>query len=215
MGEVIVLAERLADRSRPRADVRAAFFFDLSSPFSYLASERVERVLGDVEWVPTAPTGAVPSAQVAKAEAAARAQRLPLVWPDASPLAFPRATRVAAYATTIGRAGAFAVAAGRLAFCGGYDLDDAEILADAAAAAGISPDDALAAALAPKFDKQPQATTAGLRRRGLQHLPVVRVGQTWRCGPQAVAEAGRLLHALEMDARALSRGSSRGGVGSA
>src|SRR5512142_2425360 len=56
MGQLIVLAERLADRSRPAPGQTAAFFFDLGCPFSYLAAERVERVLGDVEWIPTAST---------------------------------------------------------------------------------------------------------------------------------------------------------------
>ena len=56
MGQLIVLAERLADRSRPAPGHSAAFFFDLSCPFSYLAAERVERLLGDVEWIPAAST---------------------------------------------------------------------------------------------------------------------------------------------------------------
>ena len=56
MGEVIELKDQLADRSRPRGDVRASFFYDVACPFSYLVAERVERVLGEVEWVP-APGG--------------------------------------------------------------------------------------------------------------------------------------------------------------
>ena len=36
-----------------------------------------------------------------------------------------------------GCAAAFAIAAGRLAFCGGFDLEDPDILAEAAAAAGL------------------------------------------------------------------------------
>ena len=54
MGEVIELKDQLADRSRPRGGSRAAFFYDLACPFSYLAAERVERLLGEVEWVPVA-----------------------------------------------------------------------------------------------------------------------------------------------------------------
>ena len=45
--------------------------------------------------------------------------------------------RAAAFAAEQGRGAAFVLAAGRLAFCGGFDLDDPEILAEAAAAAGI------------------------------------------------------------------------------
>ena len=56
MGQLIVLAERLADRSRPGPGHPSAFFFDLNCPFSYLAAERVERILGDVEWIPATST---------------------------------------------------------------------------------------------------------------------------------------------------------------
>ena len=51
MGDVIMLLERLAERPSIRAS-RSAFFFDLACPFSYLTAERVERALGDIDWVP-------------------------------------------------------------------------------------------------------------------------------------------------------------------
>ena len=53
MGDLIVIDDWLADRTRPTRGLRPAFFFDLTCPFSYLAAERVERALGDVEWIPT------------------------------------------------------------------------------------------------------------------------------------------------------------------
>jgi len=40
----------------------------------------------------------------------------------------------------------------RLAFCGGFDLDDPEVLAEAAAAAGVPLDDCLRAARDPALD---------------------------------------------------------------
>ena len=40
--------------------------------------------------------------------------------------------RAAHYASQQGRGAAFVLAAGRLAFCGGFDLDDPELLAEAA-----------------------------------------------------------------------------------
>jgi len=57
MGDVIELKDQLADRSRPRRGARAAFFYDLSCPFSYLVAERIERVLGEVEWFPAPAVG--------------------------------------------------------------------------------------------------------------------------------------------------------------
>ena len=65
--------------------------------------------------------------------------QLPLVWPEAQPAPGRSAMRVAALAAERGRAAEFVLAASRLAFCGGYDVDDPEILAEAAAAAGPRP----------------------------------------------------------------------------
>lgn len=193
MGDLIVLADRFADRTRPSASSEVAFFFDVTSPFSYLAAERIERLLGEVEWIPCAPLG--PPRPAAEAEREALAQRLPLVWPESWPAQWPRATRAAAYAADAGRAAQFALAAGRLAFCGGFDLDDPDILCEAAAAAGLGPEDCLAAAADPAWAAQPQATADGLRRRGIDELPVIRVGHQWRSGASAIAEAAGLLRA--------------------
>ena len=55
--------------------------------------------------------------------------------------------RVAALAAAEGgHAAPFVLAASRLAFCGGFDLDDPEVLAEAAAAAGLELPEVLAAA---------------------------------------------------------------------
>src|SRR4051794_31323969 len=55
MGEVIRLEDRRA-RLRPDAvvgdPVRAEFLFDLGSPFTYLAAERVDRAFDAVAWTP-------------------------------------------------------------------------------------------------------------------------------------------------------------------
>jgi 2-hydroxychromene-2-carboxylate isomerase len=205
MGELIELAQYRADRARPVQDGPVTVFFDLGSPFSYLAVERVERVLGDVEWVPTAPLGPLTDAERAEAERQARALRLPLVWPEGT-LNFPLALRAAAYAAEIGRGAQFALAATRLAFCGGFDLDDPEILGEAASAAGITPHECLAAAAELDFDEQLQATAEGLRRRGADQLPAILIGGEVRCGMRAVAEAAALAGRAGENSRALSRG---------
>ena len=73
----------------------------------------------------------------AERRAARAGLRLPLIWPERFPEDVPAAMRAAHYASEQGRGAAFVLAAGRLAFCGGFDLDDPELLAEAAAAAGI------------------------------------------------------------------------------
>jgi len=203
VGELIDLAAHRADRSRRSFGGRIAFFFDLACPFSYLTAERVERTLGAVAWVPVAPLPGAPSPgarALLAAEYQAMALRLPLVWPDTWPEPFPSATRAAAYAASFGRSGQFALAASRLAFCGGFDLEDEEILADAAAAAGLAPGDLLAATTDSSWDVELEATAEGLGRRGVRELPALRLGTHWRSGQQALAEAAALVRAGALDA---------------
>jgi 2-hydroxychromene-2-carboxylate isomerase len=199
MGQLIVLAERRADRSRPTSGGAAAFFFDPTCVFSYLAAERVERVLGDAEWIPAAShlLGGLVWAQspAVRREAERRAGelRLPLVWPDGFPAAAPSALRAAAYAAEIGAGARFALALGRLAFCGGFDVSDQEILAEAAAAADVPLDACLTAAADPSRDEPIHATARGLAARGVRRLPTVRIGQRWIDGERGLAAAAALV----------------------
>ncbi len=187
------------------------FFFDLGCPFSYLASERIERLLGQVEWVPAAGvarelgrSSACPEAVRGHAERLAQALRLPLVWPDRFPDGSPGAMRAAAYAAQAGAADAFALAAGRLAFCGGFDLEDPEILAEAAAAAGVSLDGCLAAAGDFTWDQALRAPARILAARRVRRLPAIRIGQRWFDGDQAPVEAATLLRAQAVYRRPLA-----------
>jgi 2-hydroxychromene-2-carboxylate isomerase len=201
MGELIVLEERLADRSRARRSSTPAFFFDVACPFSYLAAERVERVLGEVEWVPASSVALdegswlLPDHARAAAERRATELRLPLVWPDRFPLSVPGLLRAAAHAARIGSGAQFALAAMRLAFCGGFDLEDPEILAEAAAAAGIPLDDCFAAIGDLSLEESLRATARGLGLRGVDRLPAVRIGSQLFAGERRLAEAAALLRA--------------------
>lgn len=199
MGELIDLAERRADRSRSQAAASPAFFFDLACPFSYLAAERVERLLGEVEWVPAAGIGSDSIGNVdelrARAERRAAELRLPLVWPDRFPTMTPGALRAAARATHNGSGSRFALAALRLAFCGGFDLEDPEVLAEAAAAAGVTLQECLEAAADAELDTELEATTRGLAARGVGRLPAVRVGRRFYHGEERLSEVAALLRA--------------------
>jgi 2-hydroxychromene-2-carboxylate isomerase len=203
MGEVIRLAERRkARRDRPRqryASRRAEFLFDLACPFTYLATERVERAFDNVTWTPASATAlrreslgsddAGLAVVRAAAEERAAAVRLPLVWPDNWPADVPAAMRVASYAAETGRGAAFALAAGRLAFCGGFDLDDPEILAEAAAAAGLGLDACLQAAGDRGRDGAIEAAGRRLLSAGADRLPALRIGRALYWGETQVAGA--------------------------
>ncbi len=204
MGELIRLSERreahrLRDVGHGRPRSGAQFFFDLACPFTYLAAERVERSFDHVVWQP-ASTGALRrSALVADdagadsvrmaAEERAAALRLPLVWPERFPEAVPAAMRVAARAAEGGRGAAFVLAATRLAFCGGFDLDDPEILAEAAAAAGVVLDDTLHAARDLGRDGAIEAAGRALLAAGADRLPALRIGRALYWGEERVGEA--------------------------
>jgi 2-hydroxychromene-2-carboxylate isomerase len=207
MGTLIDLQERLADRSRPTRSARPAFFFDLSCPYSYLVSERVERRLGAVDWIPAARSrlrgghqelGASQDREYA--EQFAERLRLPLVWPERFPAEFPRALRAASYACETGAGSQFALAAARLAFCGGFDLEDPEVLAEAAAAACVPLDACLQQAGNPGRDAQLLATGDGLRRRGVQRLPGIRIGPRWFAGEHGLFAACATLRSPAADA---------------
>ena len=203
MGEVIRLAERRkARRTRPGqrvARVRAEFFFDLACPFTYLAAERVERAFDHVVWTPASKTalrgGSLDSDAAAleavrtAAEERAAALRLPLEWPETFPADVPAAMRVASHAADCGRGAAFVLAAGRLAFCGGFDLDDPEILFEAAAAAGLVLDDCLRAAGDRARDGGIEAAGRRLLAAGADRLPALRIGRSLFWGDEKVAEA--------------------------
>ncbi len=208
MGELIALAERRADRSRRHGRADTAFFYDLACPFSYLAAERVERLLGEVEWIPVASLTSTWGHQTA--ELRARAERraaelhLPLVWPDRFPAGVPGALRTAVRAGEVGAGARFGLAAARLAFCGGFDLEDPEVLAEAAAAAGLTLDDCLDAAGDRSLDATIDATARGLLARGVTELPAMRSGRHFHHGERGLTETAALLRARPVYVRPLA-----------
>ncbi len=127
------------------------------------------------------------------AETCAVALRLPLVWPDRFPAPTPGALRAAAHAVELGAGARFTLAASRLAFCGGFDLEDPEILAEAAAAAGIGLQECLAAAGDPTRDGALHATARGLHAQGVSRLPAIRAQTRWFSGDGGLAAAAAFL----------------------
>jgi len=192
--------ERTHARER-RASPRGAFFFDVTCPLSYLAAERVERRLPGAAWVPVDGAALAPTAEDgdeearlrARAEMRARALRLPLIWPDPFPLRAPCAQRAAAFACEVGAGPAFALAAARLAFCGGFELDDPETIAEAAAAAAVPLGACLEAAGESWRDEEIGEMTATLRSAGVDRLPAFKVGSHWLRGEDALSAASAMM----------------------
>ena len=196
MGDVISLAARRFERHQtpsaagaPRP-TRVTFYFDLSSPFTYLAAERVDRLFPNVTWRPVLEEvmQLVPPSR-ALAHERARALGLPLVWPELGAASVRPAMRVASLAAERGAAAPFVLAACRLAYCGGFELDHPEVLAEAAAAASLGLEDCLRAAGDVRRDGAMEEGARRLLAQGADHLPAIRVGRVLFAGEDRVGEA--------------------------
>ncbi|MGN6372146.1 MAG: 2-hydroxychromene-2-carboxylate isomerase [Solirubrobacteraceae bacterium] len=134
----------------------ATFYFDLGSPFAYLAAERLHDVFdGRVEWRPVSLgalfklTGrsswslgdpARRQAGMVEVERRARAYGLPPVrWPDPWPGNYLMAMRAVTFAHREGRGHEFTMQAFRNAFREGSDLSTPKEIRRAAADAGLDP----------------------------------------------------------------------------
>jgi 2-hydroxychromene-2-carboxylate isomerase len=198
VGTVISLEHHRLTRRRRVVGARQllpqpTLFFDLRSPFTYLMAERADRLFEGLEWRPASADvlhgGELDAEGLTAAAERARLLGLPLVWPQDGPYRVQGAMRVASLAAERGCGAAFVLAAGRLAFCGGFDIDDPEILAEAAAAAGIALDDALHAAGDVTRDGPIEAAARTLLAAGAQRLPALQVGRTLFCGEERLMEA--------------------------
>jgi 2-hydroxychromene-2-carboxylate isomerase len=202
VGDVISLTARRFERTHtqppagaPRA-ARVTFYFDLGSPFTYLAAERVDRQFPGVAWRPVIEdVMQLAPASRALAEQRAAALGLPLVWPDGARSAVRPAMRVAALAAERGCAAPFVLAATRLAFCGGFQLDHPEVLAEAAAAANLGLGDCLQAAGDVSRDGPLEEAARRLLARGADRLPALRVGRALFGGEDRIGEAAIAAHA--------------------
>ncbi|HEX4804265.1 MAG TPA: DsbA family protein [Conexibacter sp.] len=181
--------------------MQPVFWFDLGSPESYLAAERVMAELPVVpEWVPILETALPghapgdPAARRAAVERAAGAQHVqPLRWPPAWPDGDPRPAMVAAtYAKQIGRAVAFSLAAFRQAFAGGRGLDEDTILL-AAAACEMHPRAVVQALGRASVGAALDAATARAGEAGVRQTPALALGDVVFEGADAVERAARAL----------------------
>lgn len=191
---------------------RATFYYDFSSPYSYLAAERIsglfaESGLEQPEWQPISfghvlqAVGKRPwsfeedrSADFAEIQRRAAERGLPEVrYPDGWPIEtwslLP--ARAAIYAKEAGRVVSFSLAAFRQHFAGGKDLSEVDNLLVAAAACELHPKAVLRAV-------ETRSVKEGLRRAteeaielGVSGIPTVAVGGELFWGDDRLEEAVR------------------------
>jgi 2-hydroxychromene-2-carboxylate isomerase len=147
------------------------FYYDVGSPWCWLAGERVHEVLGLVPvWQPTL-AGTPEEVDRDAVERAAAEQGLPAPrWPDPFPFDSELAMRAATFAKQTGRAVAFSLAAMRQAFAAGRDLSVTDNVLIAAAACELHPR-AVLAGIETRTVRDAVVTAESL---GIARLPALR-----------------------------------------
>ncbi len=188
--------------------VRATFFYDLGSPYAYLAAERIHSVFEDAgaeapAWQPILlgglfrrfgrdswANGPERAKGIAEVERRAQAYGLPPIrWPEPFPGNTLFAMRVATFATEIGRGVSLPLAAFRQAFAAGRDLSDPDNVFIAAASAELHPRALRAAAERDSIKAALKAATEAAGDAGVIGVPTVRVGDDVFWGDDRLADA--------------------------
>jgi 2-hydroxychromene-2-carboxylate isomerase len=186
----------------------ATFYFDLGSPYAYLAAERVNGLFAEVvgrppEWQPIllgglfkrfgrGSWGETERRDEGMAEVARRAARYGLQdirWPDPWPGNTLYAMRAATFAKQSGRTVAFALAAFRQAFGAGRDLTDPDNVLIAAAACELHPRAVEKAVQTSSIKKELIAATDRAGDLGVSGVPSVVVGSEVFWGDDRLEEA--------------------------
>ncbi len=189
------------------------FYFDLGSPYGYLAAERLDTVLpAPVEWQPVL-LGAIfkltgrsswalgdyelRQAGMAEIERRARHYGLPPVrWPDPWPTNYLTAMRAATYAFAAGRGREFTLQAYRNAFQRGADLSLPSRVLEAAEGAGLDPREVQAQVGAEKVKESLRSATEAAFELGVIGVPTVAIGDEVFWGDDRLQDAAARLRGV-------------------
>jgi 2-hydroxychromene-2-carboxylate isomerase len=190
------------------SDDRPVFYYDLGSPYAWLAAERVNSVLPVVPvWQPIllggiwAHTGGgswslTDGREAGMAEVERRAGEYGLMevrWPQPWPSSYLAAMRAATFAQQAGRAVAFSLAAFRQAFCAGRDLGQLDNVLIAAAACELHPNAVTKGIESRSVKDRLRAATDEAAERGVIGVPTVAVGDELFWGDDRLDEAAAAL----------------------
>jgi 2-hydroxychromene-2-carboxylate isomerase len=187
---------------------RPVFYFDLGSPYAYLAAERVNAVFVEAgaeppEWQPVLLGGLFkrfgrdswangPGRDEGLRECERRAEAYglpPIRWPEPFPGNSLVAMRAATFAKEIGRTVAFSLAAFRQAFAAGRDLSEVDNVLLAAAATEMHPRALLAAIERDAIKLRLREATDRAGDLGVQGVPSVIVRGAVFWGDDRLEEA--------------------------
>ena len=183
---------------------RPTFYYDLGSPYAWLAAERINALFPVVPvWQPILlgglfkrfgrdswATGPGRDAGMREVEERAAAYGLqPVRWPDPWPGNMLAAMRAAVFAKETGRAVAFSLAAFRQAFAAGRDLGDVDHVLVAAAACELHPNAVLKGIESRTVKDGLRSATDEAAERGVMGVPSVVVGDEVFWGDDRLEEA--------------------------
>lgn len=189
---------------------QTTFYFDLGSPYAYLAAERLREALPDpVRWQPVSlgalfklngrsswAVGDRERRRDGMAEVERRASLYglaPIRWPDPWPGNYLTAMRAATFARRVGRAREFTMQAFRDAFVEGVDLSVSEHVLRVAERAGLDRREVERATQDPEIKLALREATDAAHALGVFGVPTIAVGGELLWGEDRLDAAAALL----------------------
>lgn len=180
-------------------------YFDLASPYGYLAVSRAERVFGLEPQLEPVLLGAIMGYRgwgswaltekrdenVADIEARAARYGVPLMWPAKWPMNSLAAMRAATWAKREGAGAAFAHAAYARHFGRGEAIEEPAVLAEIADEVGLDGATLAAAIADPELKLALRETTDAAWAAGVQGVPTTRVADAVYFGDDRLEDAAR------------------------
>jgi 2-hydroxychromene-2-carboxylate isomerase/uncharacterized cupin superfamily protein len=197
---------------------QATFYFDLGSPFAYLAAERLHDVLpASVQWQPVS-LGALfkltdrsswglgdpkrRQAGMVEIERRARLYGLsPVRWPDHWPGNYLMAMRAATFAYRTGHGREFTTQAFRSAFQEGLDLSVPAHVLQAAQNAGLDPQEVEQATQAPEIKLALREATDAAHSLGVFGVPTIAIDDELFWGDDRLEDAADHLDEAKTERR--------------
>jgi 2-hydroxychromene-2-carboxylate isomerase len=191
----------------------ATFYFDLGSPYAYLAAERLHTLVAEpIEWQPVLLGGLFRHtgrsswslgeeerrrAGMAEVERRAHSYGLPpMRWPDPWPSDYLTAMRAVTFAFTVERGREFALQAFRDAFQRGLDLSVVAHVLEVGERAGLDRRELETATQDPQIKQALRQATDAAHGLGVIGVPTVAIDRELFWGDDRLAGAGAYLNAV-------------------